>query len=320
MRRRNTGPGAIAAVAVAAGLILAACGSNGTSTTADSTVDGSVSTDAAGEDSGGGSGGPTMLPQPTGTCPNFVEGDITVNPASINSRDVRVWVASNPTGDGPLVFYWHGTGSSPNEAAFGLGATTIDEIKALGGMVAAPYHDPAAGNYPWFLTSQSGDGGRDDDLRVADEVLACAIQNVGIDTAHIHSIGMSAGGLQTTQMSFRRSGYLASVVTYSGGLFSASVYPTSQDSANLFAALIIHGGPTDEVVISFMDASENYWTVLNTGGQFAAICNHGGGHSIPTDARPSVWLFFQDHPWDTVPSPYAQGLPGSFPNYCSLSP
>jgi hypothetical protein len=36
------------------------------------------------------------------------------------------------------------------------------------------------------------------------------------------------------------------------------------------------------------------------------------------DAIDSVWRFFQDHPWNTVPSPYATGLPASFPSYCAV--
>ena len=42
------------------------------------------------------------------------------------------------------------------------------------------------------------------------------------------------------------------------------------------------------------------------------------GHTIPTDARDSIGQFFDDHPFGTTPSPYAGGLPGGFPGYCSL--
>src|SRR5690606_16148350 len=117
---------------------------------------------------------------------------------------------------------------------------------AAGGIVAAPYSDPAAGAFPWFLTTGRT---RMDDLLVADEVLGCALQGVGVDVRRIHSIGMSAGGLQTAQMSYRRSGYLASVVTYSGGLISSA--PARQDPSNRFAALIFHGGANDVIIMGF---------------------------------------------------------------------
>ncbi|MGI5860652.1 MAG: hypothetical protein ACOX6T_01195 [Myxococcales bacterium] len=260
---------------------------------------------------------PTLLPRPSGACPNFATGDLTFSPAGIPARKVRIWM--NPSAaaslDGPVVFYWHGTGSSPSEALSGLGQGVIDQITALGGIVAAPYSDPDAGLFPWFLVTSRT---RLDDLVLADEVVACAKERIGIDVRRVHSLGMSAGGLQTTQMSYRRSGYIASVATYSGGLNLSA--PATQDSSNRFAALIFHGGTNDQVFINFLQASERYWQDLSSRGHFAAICNHGRSHSIPTDARASVWEFFKAHPFGVRPSPYANGLPASFPSYCDLSP
>jgi poly(3-hydroxybutyrate) depolymerase len=230
---------------------------------------------------------------------------------------VRLWIGpAAASRDGPLVFYWHGTGSSPSEAISGLGQAYIDELTAAGGIVAAAYADPAAGTFPWFLTAART---RFDDLLVADEVLACARRSVGLDVRRIHTIGMSAGGLQSAQMSYRRSGYVASAFTYSGGLLGAYGAPARQDPSNRFAALVFHGGPKDVVVIDFQQASEAWWGDLVGHDQFAAICDHGLGHRIPTDARGSVRDFFAAHPFG-VASPYAGGLPGTFPSSCALSP
>jgi len=188
-----------------------------------------------------------------------------------------------------------------------------NQIKAAGGIIAAPYHDPAAGQFPWFLVM----GSRTDDLLVADEVLACAIEKLGMDTSRIYTLGMSAGGLHTAQMSFRRSNYIAGAVTYSGGISYGN--PPNKDPSNKFAAMIFHGGPSDVVGISFQQASNTYKTKLVNGGHFAFICNHGNGHNIPYAATGSVWQFFQDHPWGTDPSPYESGLPSGFPSYCELN-
>ena len=279
-------------------------GSDGPGTTDPGTVDPSAPS-------------PTLLPRPTGICPSFATGDVTFSPAGTKARKVRIWMnpAAAASLDGPVVFYWHGTGSSPSEALSGLGQTIIDQVTALGGIVAAPYSDPDAGFFPWFLTSSRT---RLDDLMVADEVVACAKEQIGIDVRRIHSLGMSAGGLQTTQMSYRRSGYIASVATYSGGLNLSA--PASQDPSNHFAALIFHGGANDRVFINFQSASERYWQDLDSRGSFAAICDHGRSHSIPTDARASVWEFFKAHPFGVEPSPYVNGLPAGFPSYCDLSP
>jgi len=267
----------------------------------------------SGDDTGDDGPHPTDLPEPQGECPDFVDGTVTVNP-SVGARDVRVWISSAADSlDGPLVFYWHGTGSSPQEVQWGLGSSTIDAILDMGGMVVAPTSDPDSGQWPWYLVS----GNREDDLLVADEVLACAIEKVGVDTRRIHTLGMSAGGLHTAQMSLRRSNYIASAVTYSGGIIYGT--PPNADPSNKFAAMIFHGGETDVVSgADFEDASNNYKDILTQNGSFAFICNHGGGHTIPQDALPSVWQFLQDHPYGTDPSPYEDGLPQGFPAYCTL--
>ncbi|MEJ7732661.1 MAG: hypothetical protein WKG00_26105 [Polyangiaceae bacterium] len=279
---------------------------------------------ASGGAASGSGGAPSTMPDPafipsaTGRCPNFVSdgaGPTTMSFAPDGkARDVEIWISDAATAmDGPLVFYWHGTGSSPVvEPPYGLGSANVQAILAEGGIIAAAHHDPAAGQFPWFLT---GGNGVEDDLRVADEVLACAIDKVGVDLRRIHSIGMSAGGLNTTQMSWRRSGYLASVVTYSGGeLFK----PTVQDPDNHFAAMIFHGGPEDEVFIKFQPISEKYQQTLTADGHFAFVCDHGMKHTIPTAAVDSVHQFFVDHPFGTSPDPYQGGLPPGFPAYCTL--
>ncbi len=291
-----------------------------TDTDADGDVDGDSDGDTDGDadgDTDGDADGPTPsdLPSATGTCPEFTAGDVTFSPTGLNkSRKARIWISNAAdTMDGPLVFYWHGTGSSPTmEVPAGLGNQAINQIRAMGGIIVAPYHDPDAGTYPWYLVG----GNRTDDLVLADEVLACAIEKVGVDTSRIHTLGMSAGGLHTAQMSFRRSNYIASAVTYSGGISFGK--PPDKELSNKFAAMIFHGGPDDVVVISFQQASNTYKTQLTNSGRFAFICNHGNGHNIPMAATGSVWQFFQDHPWGTTPFPYESGLPAGFPAYCEL--
>lgn len=296
-------------------------GSTSTSSTSTSTPSTTSITSTASTGGSTGSTGdtagepvkPTMLPAPTGTCPELAAGDVTFAPAGVEPRAVRLYMSdAAATMDGPLVFYWHGTGSQPEEATYGLGKDYIDEVVAQGGIIVAPYHDPAAGDFPWWLVL----GEREDDLLLADEVLACAIDQVGVDVRRIHAAGMSAGGLQTAQMSFRRSGYIASAATYSGGFIVA---PPDQDPANPLSAMIFHGGVDDIVVLSFKQTSERYQAGIEDRGGFAFLCDHGMGHTIPQGAaQASVWSFFHDHPFGTKPSPYADGLPAGFPDYCTL--
>jgi poly(3-hydroxybutyrate) depolymerase len=212
----------------------------------------------------------------------------------------------------PLLIYWHATGSVPDEAGYSLGASE-SSFTGAGGVVAAPYPDPSAGTFEWFIVNQSP---KLDDFVLADEIVACLASDGRFDPARIHSMGMSAGGLQTTAMSFLRSSYIASVATYSGGM-PAGFDPPNQDPTNKFAAFVFDGGKTDDVFgVDFQAASERYQSTLAGAGHFVAICDHGKGHEIPLDAAPSVLAFFAANPYGAWPSPYASGLPSTFPSYC----
>jgi predicted esterase len=285
------------------------------------TNDAGTATDAgqsgdAGLPSDGGNGSGPTLPTPTGTCPVFANGAVTFAPSGIPPRTVQVYMSdAAKTMHGPLIFYWYATGSSATlEPPYALGAT-LASIESAGGIVVAPQADPSAGAFEWFIVNGSS---KLDDFQVADEIVACAAQTTGIDTTHIHAMGMSAGGLQTTAMSFLRSSYLASVATYSGGM-PMGFSPQNEDPANKFAALIFDGGATDNVFgVDFQAASQTYQSTLKSAGHFAAICDHGMGHNIPTDAAPSVAQFFQANGFGVYPSPYVNGLPATFPTYCTL--
>ncbi len=307
-------------------------GSSGSeATAADSTSAADSQADAAstgGEDEGssGAGSGPTdttgdapegldpVIPQPTGTCPEIVAGDVTFAPAGIAPRQVRMSLEGGNDATSSLILYWHATGSLPQEAAYSLGAT-LGELTGSGGIVAAPHSDPAAGQFEWYVVNGSP---KLDDFLLADEIVGCLHEAGMIDPRQVHSMGMSAGALQTTAFSFLRSSYLASVVTYSGGLPDGVEIPDQQPD-NPFAALIFFGGATDTYgTLDFAAASRAYYDALTGNDRFAALCDHGGGHDIPLDAAPSVVEFFAAHPFGTSPSPYAGGLPGSFPSYCEL--
>ena len=291
--------------------MLAACSSPKSAGTVDApaTSDGSGTADVAVINST-----TPVIPQPTGVCPTIATGDVTFAPAGVPPRKVNLAYDAATVGHGELIIYWYATGSSTLESGYSLGAT-LTTIEQAGGIVATPYADPTAGEFEWFIVNMSP---KQDDFLVADEVVACLAQANMIDTNHIHSMGMSAGALQTTAVSFLRSSYIASVATYSGGI-PPGYAPQIQDPENKFAALIFDGGATDDVFgVDFQAASMLYESTLQTAGHFAAICNHGKGHSIPLDAAPSVAMFFTANGFGAWPSPYASGLPPSFPTYCSL--
>jgi poly(3-hydroxybutyrate) depolymerase len=267
--------------------------------------------DPPGPDAGEVPGEMPTLPAVTGTCPDLVDGDVLFAPAGMPARRVRLTLPTTAA-RGPLILYWHATGSAPPEAGYSLGATAAT-ITDAGGIIAAPYSDGAAGTFEWFIVNGSA---KPDDFLLADEIVACLAAADRIDPRRIHSMGMSAGALQTTAMSFVRSAYIASVATYSGGM-PDGFSPSSQDPENKLAALIFMGGASDNVFgLDFKAASERYLTTLTAAGHFAALCDHGMGHEIPLDAAPSVAEFFAANPYGAWPSPFANGLPASFPSYC----
>lgn len=260
---------------------------------------------------------PEDLPSITGKCPDMTKGgSLLFRAKGMNKhRLVQVWTDPNAKGkNGPLIFYWHGTGMNPGEALLGLGPL-IDKVTSMGGAVVAPFRDPESGIFPWYLVLDL-EGKRLDDLLLADEVLACAREQIGINTRQIHTLGLSAGGLQSTQMSYRRSNYIASSVQYSGGLVTDP--PPSKEPRNRFSSMIFHGGPADIVVVPFALTSERYLKALLSAGHFGFMCDHLTGHIIPPGVSDSVWTFFMDHPFGS-PSPYkGKGLPKGFPAYCKM--
>jgi hypothetical protein len=273
---------------------------------------GSGATGASGAGPVGTSGsGPAaaLLPTAKETCPPIKSGNMT-----FMGQPVTIWAGTPTAGQqGPMVIYWFATGSNPQEALRGLGQAAITEITSQGGIVAAPgatsRKGTNTGNGVWFTG----------DFDTTDEVVACAIEQLHIDTRRIHAAGFSAGGLQTAWMSYARSAYLASVVTYSGGTSGIPGATTLEDQTNVPSVMAVHGAPgSDVVVLDFATASANYEADIKKKGGFAIDCNHGGGHMIPSALVPSTWTFMKAHPFHVAPEPYAAGIPATFPTYCKI--
>lgn len=249
------------------------------------------------------------LPKAKQSCPELREGTVT-----FAGTPVRLWMGSD--GDsklGPLVFYWHAADGDVGEIISGLGSETIEKIKALGGMVAAleksSEQGVATGTY-WHTG----------DLAIADEVVACAIASgVGVDPGRIHSLGFSGGALQTTYMAYARSNYLASVVTYSGGINSWWSTPQLQDPANVVPAMVVHGKLGEDFrLMDFSLSSAAYTKNIRERGGFALDCTHDVGHHIPEGVGPAALRFLLDHAYKVSPSPYAAAMPASMPGYCKV--
>jgi hypothetical protein len=266
-----------------------------------------------------GSAGESGMPEPTGPllpiippvegeCPSFTSGTKTIMGLSGISFQVGAKVEGTPTG--ALVFYWHGTGSSSFE---GNRFPGISELMSTGGVFVAFARSSGTGG------DCSGTGTfSQDDFKIADQIVACAVRDHNIDARRIYATGCSAGGLFAGCMGIERSSYLAATVPNSGGVTIG--YGPIQDPTRVPAVMTMHGGPGDVVIVTFSETSKAYDSLmLKKGSPIVINCNHGGGHcAAPGALYESGWRFMKDHPFGTAPSSYASGLPADFHSSCEI--
>ncbi|HET6336863.1 MAG TPA: hypothetical protein VFG30_26745 [Polyangiales bacterium] len=270
---------------------------------------GSGASGAAGAAGAAGSVAPTTepsLPKATQACPKLATGTVEVL-----GIPVQLWLGEKRDGvKPPVLFYWHGTGSNPGEAESMLG-DAFQAVLDEGGLIVSPGGSLGTGEDTGPGVWLTGD------FAVSDEILACAIDQLGIDTHRIYTAGCDAGGLQAGVMAYERSGYLAGAIPNSGGTV---VTHELQDPGHVTPVMATHGSEADDVVIvSFAQTSRVLTSDLASKGGFAVICNHQGRHcGSPPEVKNAQWQFLKEHPFGVSPEPYAAGLPADFPQYCEI--
>lgn len=199
-------------------------------------------------------------------------GDVNLTVAGVE-RVVRIWLREDRRmAAGPVLFYWHGTGGRVITGPSTLGTAQMDDLEDKGGILIAPFPTGNGGpvkEWPCQVRCERASFADKEDLYLVDQLLACLVNDptLAIDTAHIHSFGMSAGGLMSSQLAFLRSNYFASVVPMSGGFYADCPgdcsticldCPQFQDPMNKLASLLYHGGENDTVGMNFLPATEHY--------------------------------------------------------------
>jgi hypothetical protein len=115
-------------------------------------------------------------------------------------------------------------------------------------------------------------------------------------------------------MAIARSGYVAAVATNSGGITERMTMPVPHAPA-----AITMSGPDESLVIDTAVTSKTLNKEVSAFGALAVECNHGGGHcGAPAELYLAAWQLMKDHPFGIAESPYAQGLPPSFPANCAV--
>ncbi|MET0341025.1 MAG: hypothetical protein ABW252_08480 [Polyangiales bacterium] len=246
-----------------------------------------------------------ILPQVTGACPQFRSGSMTV----MGSR-ATVYAGAKKQGTGSLVFYFYGTGKLGGVSM--LPASVRNQITNDGGIVFALQQAKNTGGD----CSGTGTWGIDD-MKILDQVAACAVQEHGIDPRRIYATGCSAGGLFTGCVGIMRSNYIAAVAPNSGGVTIG--YGKLQRKEWMPNAINMHGGGGDNVIVNFGQTSEAYANYVLKWGGFAVDCNHGSGHCGAGAVYPTAWQFLKDHPYGTKPSPWAAGIPSGSHRSCKIA-
>lgn len=261
---------------------------------------------------------PARLPTVEGQCPELTGEGMYSFRAGGRSLSVQIFMLPDakqkPKPGGPLILYFHAFGTDSREVISALGDETIDRVIAQGGVVASFNATPClrcglSDEIVWY----------DEDDVVGDQVVACVTQQAQIDTRRIHAVGFSAGALHSMHLLVARSEYIASVISYSGGMPLTRPAPSGNDSKP--ASLLSYGEEgVDSAVVDFNVASRDWYDTFSPLGYYILMCNHGGGHEIPADLIPHAFRFLVDHPYGVDPEPYVPNPPSELPSYCTNRP
>jgi poly(3-hydroxybutyrate) depolymerase len=280
----------------------------------------------SGEESSGGEstgepGDGDDIPDPTAPCPTIEEGVVQFCPAGMDTcRNALVYNAAGANGTGPLALHWHGTFESPD----GIMAwdSAAQQIQAMvvreNGLMVLPYADPGAPTrvdtpFPWWVVcgSSGTQCNRLDDFILADEIVACTVEQGLVDPNRLTTSGMSAGGTMASHLVDRTS-YLAGAVSWSGGVPPAYQPATPENDT---ALLVMHGGATDAYCgpgalggtgcYDFRPPSESLAAAAAAAGNFTFLCDHQSGHSASMGLQGAYFLAWSHrvngHVWEGYP-------------------
>jgi dienelactone hydrolase len=281
-------------------------GTTGTGTGGGPSTDPGGTTGMAGMTGSAGAGMPApagamdpVIPMVTGDCPTF-GGTISF----MGLAGIQTAAGAKPASpSAPMLIYWHGTGSTSGEYALMAGAVA-NGVTAAGGVIVS--FSGTTGGDLYSGTSIFGVS----DLKLIDQLVACAVKNNNIDPRKIYTMGCSAGGLMSVATAALRSSYIAAAAPNSGG----TTVPPAFENAHVPPLMTVHGKMgSDVVVIDFASAD----TLFKGKGGFVIDCDTGGGHCGGGGLAGDVWKFFQAHPFGVSPEPWT-ALPAGFSAQCTI--
>jgi hypothetical protein len=246
-----------------------------------------------------------VIPTVSGDCPAFENGTITF----MGLAGIRIVAGMKPPEPtAPMLFYWHGTGGLSSEFE-SMARAVAAGIKEQDGIIVS-FQNTTGGDL-YSGTSVFGEG----DLKVVDQLVACAVRDANVDPRRIYTTGCSAGGLFSTAMAALRSSYVAAAAPNSGGYVIRPPFENGQTPP----LMTVHGAPgADVVIVDFSETSATADEYFKSRGGFVINCNTGGGHCGGGSLAGDVWTFFQAHPFGVSPAPWGSGLPPGFSDQCAI--
>jgi predicted esterase len=246
-----------------------------------------------------------VIPTVSGDCPAFENGTITF----MGLAGIRIVAGTKPPEPtAPMLFYWHGTGGLSSEFE-SLARAVAAGIEQQDGIIVS-FQNTTGGDL-YSGTSVFGES----DLKIVDQLVACAVRDANVDPRRIFTTGCSAGGLFSTAMAALRSSYVAAAAPNSGGYVLRPPFESDQTPP----LMTVHGAPgADVVIVDFSETSAAADKYFKSRGGFVINCNTGGGHCGGGSLAADVWTFFQAHPFGVNPTPWAGGLPAGFSDQCTI--
>jgi predicted esterase len=245
-----------------------------------------------------------VIPMVSGDCPMWTNATITF--MGLGGIQIAAG-AKPPSPSAPMLVYWHGTGSTSGEYAL-MAAPVANGVTQQGGVIVS-FQNTTGGDL-YSGTSIFGQS----DLKLVDQLVACAVRDHNIDPRKIYTMGCSAGGLFSVAMAAMRSSYVAAAAPNSGG----EVIPVAFENMHTPPLMTVHGAMgSDVVVVDFSQTSATADTAFKQRGGFVIDCNTGGGHCGGSGLAGNAWTFFQAHPFGVNPEPWT-ALPAGFSSMCKI--
>lgn len=237
----------------------------------------------------------------------------------------------------PVIFFFHGSGDKMANWISAINLNSLVNNSEYPFIAVVPESlqlMPPTLAFDWdCLYYDSQKPNQNKDVNLFRQLYACVAEALPMNADKVHILGFSAGAIMTDLISMSDSDKIASVAAFSGAHFSDSaqeecLFGQCAQWLNIdagttpFPAFLAYGGTSDSYSVGGMMTmhfdvhAQDSITYLNENGHDVVACNHDSGHTITSSSFTAAMLFLKDHPRGTYDSPYATGIPASFPSYC----